>query len=259
MLVVDVGNSLIKWGRCADGAVTAMAALPHDDVAAWEGQLRAWDLAGPLRWVVTGVHPQTRDRLIDWLRQRGDAVDLIDAADQLPLHVPLADPDGVGIDRLLNAVAANRRRVPGGPAVIVAAGTAVVVDWVDAAGAFRGGAILPGLRLMARALHEHTALLPLIDIPREEPPLPGASTVAAMAAGVFWAAAGGAQAVIRQLLRADGAAAAPATVFLTGGDAPLLESALRSWLPEVSARPPTLVPWPLMTLEGIRLAAEALA
>src|SRR5262249_51234904 len=144
--------------------------------------------------------------------------------------VRLEKPDAVGIDRLLSAVAANKRRAPDVPAIVVGAGTAVTVDWLAADGAFCGGAILPGFRLMAQALHDHTALLPPIAIERAEPPLPGTSTIAAMQAGVYWAVAGGTRAVIRELLQSASALSTRVPVFLTGGDAPLLESALDPWL-----------------------------
>jgi type III pantothenate kinase len=239
-IVVDVGNARIKWGRCAADRIAESAALPAEAPDLWQEQLADWGLTGPLRWVVTGVHPPRREVFAEWARLRGDTVEVLDHPDRLPLRVLLARPDHVGIDRLLDAVAANSRRRPGAPAVIVDAGSAVTVDWLDATGAFAGGAILPGLRLMGLALHEHTALLPLIPPPAGPPPLPGTSTPDAMAAGVFWAAAGGVQALIREL-----AAGGPRPdVFLTGGDAVPLRSILG---PEVCF-------WPGMTLEGIRLA-----
>ena len=40
---------------------------------------------------------------------------------------------------------------------MINAGTAVTIDALDAEGVFRGGIIVPGLRLMLRALAEHTA------------------------------------------------------------------------------------------------------
>ena len=112
-------------------------------------------------------------------------------------------------------------------------------------GTFVGGAILPGLRLMAQALHDHTALLPLISTPRAAPPAPGTSTPAAMELGVYWSVAGGVLAVLDAYRRHFDAEPA---VFLTGGDGPALVGALG----------PTATHWPEMTLEGIRLAAEAL-
>jgi type III pantothenate kinase len=238
-LVVDIGNTRIKWGRCAGGRVAETAALPADAPEAWDAQLALWGLRGPLSWAVTSVHPARCDALAEWARRRGDAVEVVDEA-RLPLVVRLEHPRRVGIDRLLDAVAANSRRRPGVPAVIVDAGSAVTVDSVDGDGAFVGGAILPGVRLMALALHEHTALLPLIQV-SSVPPVPGTSTPAAMAAGIFWSVAGGVRALVELL--AEQAGTRP-DVFLTGGDGPLLHAALG---PDVQL-------WPAMTLEGIRLS-----
>jgi type III pantothenate kinase len=259
-IVVDVGNSRLKWGRCdgagAAGAVSARASLTHDDADAWDRQLRAWRLAAPLEWAVTGVHPGRRDRLIEWIKKRGDRALLIDAPAQLPLRVQVEAPERVGIDRLFDAVAANSRRRTDTPAVVIDAGSAVTVDWVTGEGAFAGGAIYPGLRLMAQALHDHTALLPLIEVVQASPPCPGESTPAAMEAGIFWAVVGGASALVDELCRHAGDTRAPIPAFLTGGDAPLLETALHG-LPRFGGW--TLVPWPEMTLEGIRLTADGLS
>jgi type III pantothenate kinase len=240
--VADVGNSRIKWGRCEPSRLADIVSLPPDDVPAWGRQLEVWGPDGPHAWVVTGVHPPRRLQLVEWLRGRGETVRVLERAAELPLQVRLEHPDRVGIDRLLNAVAANTRRRQGTPAAVIDAGSAVTVDYVDEAGAFRGGAIFPGLRLMARALNDHTALLPLVEV-REPAPLPGVSTPAAVQAGVFWAVVGGIEAVLRQL-RASGG---ETDVFLTGGDAGVLRPRLQG---EVAV-------WPEMTLEGIRLSADA--
>jgi type III pantothenate kinase len=243
-VVADVGNTRIKWGLCSATAVTDTSSLPPDDPSAWQRQRERWGLTGPRPWVVTGVHPARRERLADWLRRQGDEVRVVDDPLRLPLRVLVARPDHVGIDRLLDGVAANSRRTPGRPAVVIDAGSAVTVDYLDDSGAFTGGAIAPGLRLMARALHDHTALLPVIEPPREVPALPGAATIPAMAAGIFWSVAGGVQAMLREYAARS---VQPTEVFLTGGDASLLYPVL-----------PGACHWPAMTLEGIRLTAEAM-
>jgi type III pantothenate kinase len=241
-VVVDVGNTRIKWGRCAAAGVTEVVSLPPADPAAWRTQLDAWRSAGPWQWVVSGVHPPRRDQLAAWLRQQGEAVHVLEWARQLPLSVALEQPDHVGIDRLLNAVAANRVREAGRPAVLIDAGSAVTIDWLDEQGAFRGGSIYPGVRLMARALHEFTALLPLVELDGAAPDFPGPSTTAAMKAGIYYTVAGGINEVLRRMAAAD------PLVYLTGGDAALLRPAVD----------PRAVLWPAMTLEGVRLSAEAL-
>jgi type III pantothenate kinase len=244
-VVVDVGNSRVKWGRCADGAVTLVHTLPSEDSAAWQQQFEQWSLGESTAWAVSGSHPGRRDALAEWLRKRSRAVLLLDSHRQLPLSVWLNHPERVGLDRLLNAVAVTRswarRRLP---AVIADAGSAVTVDWVDEQGNFRGGTISPGLRLMARALHDHTALLPLVEVTEPCPYVPGLATEQAMQAGVYYAVVGGIDTLIG-LLRAR--SPGETHVFLTGGDARLLS-------PAVDRRAEL---WPEMTLEGIRLSAEA--
>jgi type III pantothenate kinase len=245
-LVVDVGNTRIKWGLCDATLVVDCAALPADDPAAWQQQLDAWHLTGALTWVLSGVHPGRRDRLADWLGERGDTYRLVTAPSQLPLEVVLEHPEKAGIDRLLNAVAVNTRRRPNAAAVIVDAGSAVTVDYLDEHGVFRGGAILPGLRLMAQALHDYTALLPVAELSAEIA-VPATSTHSALGAGIFCAVLGGIAELIARLQKQT-PIDTPLDVFLGGGDAPLLMGQL----------PYTIQHWPLMTLEGLRLTARAL-
>jgi type III pantothenate kinase len=183
--------------------------------------------------------------LVHWLRDRGHNVWVIDTWQQLPVKVTVYHPERVGLDRLLNAVAAlgsyQRYR---SPAIVVDAGTAVTVDWVEPECGFRGGAILPGFRLMSQALRDHTALLPLVNVSKRPPSMPGRSTEQAIEAGVYHAVAGGINSLIRQLAAEW---TQPPHIFLTGGDAPLLQ-------PAVDGRTEV---WPEMTLEGIRLTALA--
>ena len=56
--------------------------------------------------------------------------------------------------------------------MIVDVGSAITVDLVSADGAFLGGAILPGIAMSARALHEFTDLLPLVDMSELTAPPP---------------------------------------------------------------------------------------
>lgn len=243
--VVDVGNSRIKWGRCSDTEITDLASLPPDNPAAWQAQFRSWSVDPRKQWVVSGVAPTRRDALVVWLQRVHQQVHVLDSYKQLPLQVKVDAPEEVGIDRLLNAVAANGRRPANRAAVIIDAGSAVTVDWLDTRGVFCGGAIMPGLRTMALALHDYTARLPLADVSAACPPVPGANTAAAIEAGIFWSVIGGIEALIRQMTH--GAGELP-MIFLGGGDANLLSAALD----------PRAVVWPQMTLDGIRIAAGKL-
>jgi type III pantothenate kinase len=249
--MVDVGNTRIKWGRCDGARVVEVVALPADAPQTWQLQLERWPGASDARWIISGVHPQRRDTLAAWLRERAPSVQVLDSYRQLPLVVQVDAPEKVGIDRLLNAVAANTRRCKHVAAIIVDAGSAVTVDYVDPSGAFRGGAIFPGLRLMAQALREHTAMLPFVQIDRAESP-PGTSTAQAIRVGVFHAVVGGA----RELIARYGAQArsdAGYAVYLTGGDGPLLNTAHDPLGAGAGMRLPDGIGdlWPEMTLEGM--------
>ena len=250
-VVADVGNSRIKWGVCAEQRITASASLPLRDAAAWEKQISDWGLSGSLIWAIGSVHPGNLEALTHWLQSRGDKVGFTARHDLLPLEIRVDSPERVGVDRLLNAVAANfhfaaRRRQGARPAVIIDAGTAITADLLGPDGAFEGGAIFPGRKLMAVALHEYTALLPIVAGAEDNPPPVGKNTIAAIEAGIYHAAAGG----INQLIRRQLATPIPSlnyrgksALFLTGGDAALLEKSIEH----------RAVLWPEMTLEGLRL------
>jgi type III pantothenate kinase len=243
-VVVDVGNTRVKWGLVAYRSIVAMESLPEDE-AAWDAAVAGWPLPRPATWVVASVRPARSERLAAWLLSRGDRVVRLETAAQLPLRVALERPDLAGIDRLLNAVAAKRHLESGRGAVLIAAGSAVVADWIDEDHVFQGGAIFPGLDLMAMALNQHTALLPLVQV-TEPVPLPGTNTLDAMRAGILLAVAGG----IREAVRVYSRLANRPRVFLTGGQAPLLMKAMG----EIQA---DLVHWPEQTLAGILDAAGA--
>ncbi len=237
-VVVDVGNTRIKWGRCADDRVAEMASLAHDDENDWRRKLADWQIPPGSIWGVSGVHPAQRDRLCAWLTGQGHETDVVNSYRQLPLHIDVNYPDKVGLDRLLNAVAVNAVRFPAVGAFIIDAGTAVTVDYVDASGKFQGGAIFPGLRLMAKALHDYTALLPLIDS-FQTISYPAKNTEGALRTGIVNAVLGG----MVHLAPASKAS----QIFLGGGDAAVLA-------PHLTELP--LHVWPEMTLEGIRRSVQ---
>jgi type III pantothenate kinase len=236
-IVVDVGNTRIKWGLCSSTQVWSVAPLPNDDEKAWHKQWQEWKIQREQPWIVSGVDPTRRDALVAWLKGRCDTVHVLQSAKQLPIQIEVEQPEKVGIDRLLDAVAANTRRQDNVAAILVDAGSAVTVDYVDAKGIFRGGAIYPGFRLMAKALHDYTAQLLLVEIDEEAAP-PGTSTVHAIQAGVLHAVVGGIEQLILMYQHRYPTAF---EIFLTGGDAPALAGKLR--------HPVHL--WPEMTLEGI--------
>jgi type III pantothenate kinase len=249
-VVVDIGNTRMKWGRCAAGGVTDMVALPLDDLNAWDHQAEAWDVRPAAWWAVASVNPPVTEAFKAWRRPRGGACAVFDRPSLLPIRAAVDAPDEVGIDRLLNALAARHRVPDGTPAVVISVGTAVTIDYVGPDGVFQGGAIFPGPGLMARSLHEHTAKLPLVE---PEPELMtaycGKNTGEAIRIGIQLAIVGAAEEAVYAFAYEM---RQPVSVFVTGGGLHYFGS----W--EFAADTREIVLDPMLTLDGIRIAAESI-
>jgi type III pantothenate kinase len=239
ILAIDVGNTRIKFGvfECTDSnasklklpACIASIAVPVAEEPAW-GRITAhfdkWRV-NLTQAVIAGVNPSGLNKVISgWPNGIWPAPVAVRRAAELPLQVKLDFPDKVGIDRLLDAVAANVFRAPTEPAIVVDAGTATTVNYVSSEGAFEGGAILPGLELGARALHQYTALLPLIDMQSlvQNPVEPlGRNTPGAIASGLWFGQVG----AVRELVtRLSDSAGPPPLLLVTGGNGRWLAPAL---------------------------------
>ena len=137
--------------------------------------------------------------------------------------VPLEGcPPWLGVDRALGAWGAWRRqRSQGGGLdqglLLADAGTVLSLTLLDGNGRFRGGRLMPGLRLQLQAMASGTAMLPAVTgQPRSDDPFP-TDTAEAMGQGVRL---GLAAAV------ADAQQRSGACLWLCGGDAPWLQEEL---------------------------------
>lgn len=150
------------------------------------------------------------------------------------------NPDAVGADRVVDAVAAYT--FYGGPLCIVDFGTATTFEAVTAAGEYLGGAIAPGIGISIDALARRAAKLPSIDIAMPPSPI-GRNTVHSMQSGIFWGYVG----LVEGMVARFKAELGPETkVIGTGGLAPLLASGT-TVLDEIA-------PW--LTLDGLRILYE---
>jgi len=240
-LAIDVGNTRIKFGLFEPLSAgtderllpepIATAAVPANGKIDWPAVVAELSrLQRPIgRSVIAGVNPPVIDAVLaGWSQTGWPQLANVAYASQLPLRVDLEQPDHVGIDRLLDGVAANCLRAGNEPAIVVDAGTATTVNLVAATGAFVGGAILPGLELASRSLHQYTALLPLVDVQllRQNPVAPvGKDTRAAIASGIWFGQVGAIRELVARLTAESGTAH---LVLVTGGNGRALSQALGS-------------------------------
>lgn len=248
-VVVDIGNTRMKFGLCDGERIAVVATPPPLQRGDARCIAREFGFTGRVRWAVAGVQPERQSEFVAWARGQGDEVTVIEDYRQVPVNIGIEAPDRVGIDRLLGAVGVNRRRTPGKAALFVDAGSAITVNLIDAQGTFQGGSIAPGLGLMARALNTFTAKLPLVSpdwmLLVTPPKYPGGSTTSAILCGLQAAAIGG----VRELVTEVGRTGPAPELFVTGGDGHILAEGLTDLKPLYVTD---------LTLEGIRIAAEAL-
>jgi type III pantothenate kinase len=219
ILLVDTGNSRIKWSTLHDGVLSTGEAvawvgadLPELLEGTWGG-LRAVRAI----WVVNVSGPQFEADL-DAFAQRRFALApryVRSAAVLGGVRNGYAVPERLGADRLLAMIAAHRAY--DGPVVVVDCGTAVTVDFVDASGSFRGGVIAPGLGLMRAALNRGTHALAPVEQPAG--PTLALSTEAAIASGCLAAIVGLIVMIVDEVKTTTGR---DPKCLLTGGDAPRL-------------------------------------
>lgn len=173
------------------------------------------------------VVPSLDEPIIDTLRSHlpGEVVK-ITASMQLPFTLHYDSPETFGADRIA-LCALGCQLYPSEAFIALDIGTAITVDVVDSAQDYLGGLIMPGLDLMAKALHEHTARLPLVGIDRPET-LVGLSTVECIRNGIALSCSSGIDGLlvkIKQWLRQE-RGEERVRVIAAGGNAPLIAGML---------------------------------
>jgi type III pantothenate kinase len=210
-LLIDAGNSRIKWGVhdgrgwAARGAVpTAQANAIGSDWKSLEGirNATASNVAGVL----------VAEDLQRACRERGIALAIVRSqAAQLGVTNGYREPSQLGADRWAALIGAHH--AVEGHKLVVTAGTALTIDALAADGRFLGGLIVPGAALMRRSLDRGTAGLRLSEGAFADFP---AATADAIATGAIDACVG---AISRVAQRMHSHGCPPGRVVLSGGAA----------------------------------------
>lgn len=217
ILLLDAGNTRLKWAAWQDGRWHARGAVPADRA---DEPAAGWAALAP-RWVGVScvAGDAVRARLETVLQGLGAPVfRLVSRAEGFGIRNGYARPEQLGSDRYAALVACQRLALS--PCVVVGAGTAVTVDALTGEGQFLGGLILPGLGRMRGALREGTAGVLAVTGDMAEFPT---STGSAVETGIRLAAAG---AVLEMQRRLSARLGRQAGIVLGGGDAALLAGVL---------------------------------
>ncbi len=230
LLAIDSGNTNVVFAVFEDGEKRGEWRSSNDnnrtadEYGVWLTQLTA--IEGLSRGditeaIIANVVPAAAYDLLMLCRRYFDCEPLVigEPGVDLGLDIKVDNPDEVGSDRLVNAVAAAERY--GGPLIVVDFGTATTFDVVDADGAYIGGVIAPGINLSLEALHAAAAQLPRVAVKRPQRVV-GKSTVPAMQSGIYWGYVALVEGLVERIADEFGS---DMTVVATGGLAPLFAEA----------------------------------
>jgi type III pantothenate kinase len=235
-LVVDIGNSRIKWALIGPDGMTGIAAANFDKTSptplAAIGDAIGGERVG--RIVATNVAGEAVAAALSSLAAgcKAELTNVRPATSEYGVRCAYADPSRLGADRWVAVVAAHR--LLDGAVAVIDAGTTVTLDVVNADGEHLGGLIMPGPGLTAATLGAEThGIGPTEPAERHASGVGvlGTSTNDAVANGAMLALAAGIDRVIAEVTRELHTSL---TVILTGG----LARTLEPWLDSaVSYRP----------------------
>lgn len=225
-LLLDIGNSRAKAVLHQQGRLTLLPDHLSETVEKFDiSAVFCASVAGDDR--IAAIRAESGLQNIHWNQVHSEGT-------KLGLHNRYQEPHLLGVDRWL-AMLGARELWPEQTLLVIDAGTALTLDWVDSGGQHLGGWIIPGFRLQQQAVIGHTAKVFNNSMQHAQITL-GTDTSSCLQNGCLSAAV----AVILQAAQLQSIT----KVIVTGGDANLLLPHLSQLNPEVE---------PLLIFHGLRL------
>ncbi|MBK8019637.1 MAG: type III pantothenate kinase [Betaproteobacteria bacterium] len=242
LLLVDAGNTRIKWGLSRDGGWIATGSVDTADGAAFADAMSRLP-EQPVRAVGCNVAGATAAAHVESaLSARGLPIRWNASCErQAGVSSGYDRPGQLGADRWAAMIGAYSH--VGGACLVVNAGTAITLDALDRGGRFLGGRIMPGIDTMLDALEQRTAGLRRSQGAYRAFP---ANTADAMMTGAIDAAAG---AVLRAHEALRQAVQGEVPIVLSGGAADTIAEHLAGRVIRIEQ----------LVLEGLRVIAEGQA
>lgn len=176
-IVIDKGNSSIKFGVFDKDTLLAVNYAPHDDQSSLHSTIRQFQ---PKAAIVSSV---LVDEDFAEIKNRVPKFVLLTSDTPLPFENLYKTPQTLGKDRLA-AVAGAQALYPDASMLIIDAGTALTYEIILNGKSYIGGNIAPGMEMRFKALNTFTSKLPMVS-KMEDHGFPGLSTNEAIASGVI--------------------------------------------------------------------------
>ncbi len=224
-LLVDAGNSRVKWGWLTGEEIDVGRPFATDALALQERLQELWcGLPTPRAVYLSNVAGLDWERrFIAWVGAAWNAEVRVIRSQREGFGIVngYQQPESLGVDRWVGLIGARARF--GLPFCLVDCGTAITFDLVDAVGRHRGGLIAAGLRLMQDALLQRAPGVAAADAPGSR--FWGVSTAEGLQSGAREMALGLIERAFRQ---AQTTLAMETPLILTGGDAERLAAHLHT-------------------------------
>ncbi len=219
-LLIDIGNTRIKWAVEEDNIIKNSKAIEHNKTNFLSLIRQAWGkIERPTTIVVSCVSKnEIADQLIAVAENIWTDVEVIVAKSSaigFSISNAYKQANKLGVDRWL-ALIALHHYYPG-ESVVVDCGTAITIDVLNKQGLHLGGVISPGIQLMKYSLFQGTEDLSNVD--QAFPVGLSNNTESAIYSGTVLAAVGLIEKTLRDYTDCH-------TLVLTGGDAELLSQYL---------------------------------
>jgi len=219
LLVIDVGNTLIKWAVFEQNTLLQKEVETYSD---WKNKVKKTFLffKNIDAIVVSSVGSLSKS---DFLELNPSInVFFISHESNFPFQNLYETPTTLGIDRMVLATGAVLQ-FPKKNRLVIDAGTCITYDFIDENDNYLGGAISPGIRLRYESLHNYTSKLPLLTIDNPNQII-GKSTTQAIHSGVI----NGVIMEIDGFINANFYKNDNFIIILTGGDSEFLAERLKN-------------------------------
>lgn len=218
-LCIDQGNTFTKACVFIDDKIVASEKVSKEETKTIIAKLlNEYKVQGV---IISSVVHTDADTMMD-IRDHAEFVLKMDANTRLPIMNAYGSPDTLGADRIAMAVAAQAM-YPGSNVLAISLGTCVTYNFVQKNGAFRGGAISPGMNMRLRAMNEFTDKLPPVSTAGDMELL-GYDTETSMRSG----AVNGLACELDGMIQAFSAQYPDFNAVLTGGDLPVFANKLKN-------------------------------
>ncbi len=158
MLLVDVGNTRVKWATWVDGVLSAQQGAAHGQwsVADWHSHLFGAHAATVRVLAASVAGEEQRENLRQAAALAGATVRFVQSTPHVAgVRNAYPDPALLGVDRWVAVIGAYHLRRTA--CCIVDVGTAATVDAVDEHGSHLGGFIVPGPHILVHSLLRGTS------------------------------------------------------------------------------------------------------